>query len=282
MIRCSRSITEMTGMSASSAETAQATQMLSYTKNGAAIRTAVLSSSSGYRAEMRSPQLWHRPRSKTHPRTGMLSRFRISAPHRGHRERGATTDSPAGTRAATTVMKLPIARPNRAATGASQTVGTSRTLDVELLPQDLLVRGAESKDALDTRVVDHVEPVLEVHRLGVQGPVADVGDVVRGVDERHLPRGVQRPHHAVVRVGLHTGIELDRVLSVDAAVRAAGVDERGGTGPGRLIRRDHGQVGRDRGRGRRHGARVPERDGRVRDEGEVAAQGDAVEVDRGR
>src|SRR5436305_5003849 len=196
--------------------------------------TAVPSSRIGYRAEIGSPQLWHRPRNSTQPKTGMLSRLRISVPQRGHRDRGATTDSPAGTRAATTVMKLPMARPNTKATGASQTVGTTRTLDVELLPQHLLVRGTETQHALNARVVDHVEPVLEVHRLGVKGAVTDVGDVVRRVDERHLPGRVQQPDHAVVRVGLHTGIELDRVLPVDAAVGAPCVDQRRRARPARL------------------------------------------------
>src|SRR6476646_6120461 len=123
---------------------------------------------------MRSPQSRHRPRRSTQLTTGILSRFRIVAPHRGHLDRGATTDSPAGTRAATTVMKLPMARPNKAATGASQTVGTTRTLDVELLPEHLLVGRSEPEHALDAGVVDDVESVLEVHRLRVQRAVAHV------------------------------------------------------------------------------------------------------------
>jgi hypothetical protein len=68
-----------------------------------------------------------RPRSTSHEITGMLSRFAISVPHRGHRDLGRTTLSPAGTRETTTVMKLPTASPNgkamRPLTHASLIVG---------------------------------------------------------------------------------------------------------------------------------------------------------------
>jgi hypothetical protein len=60
----------------------------------------------------------------------MLSRFAISAPQVGHRERGRTTDSPAGTRAVTTVMKLPNASPNGNATIAGSQA-TDANLTVE-------------------------------------------------------------------------------------------------------------------------------------------------------
>ena len=61
---------------------------------------------------------------------GTLSRLAISAPQLGHRERGLITASPAGTRSATTVMKLPSASPNGNATiAASQTTGANPTVD---------------------------------------------------------------------------------------------------------------------------------------------------------
>ena len=42
----------------------------------------------------------------------MLSTMPFDAPHPGHRERGRTSDSPAGTRYIATVMKLPNAKPS--------------------------------------------------------------------------------------------------------------------------------------------------------------------------
>src|SRR4051812_154782 len=47
----------------------------------------------------------------------------MGTPHRGHRLRGCTTDSPAGTRAITTLRKLPTSRPRTAQT-ATSTDGT--------------------------------------------------------------------------------------------------------------------------------------------------------------
>ena len=48
----------------------------------------------------------------------MLSRAAISVPHRGQRERGLTTDSPAGTRAITTLRNEPTSRPTTASSTA--------------------------------------------------------------------------------------------------------------------------------------------------------------------
>ena len=42
----------------------------------------------------------------------MLSAARIGTRQLGHRERGRTSDSPAGTRSIATVMKLPNANPS--------------------------------------------------------------------------------------------------------------------------------------------------------------------------
>src|SRR4029453_8948284 len=109
---------------------------------------------------MRSPQLRQRPRSSTHPRTGTLSRFAISVPHEGQRERGDTTEVPAGTRSATTVMKLPIASPKGSATIAGSQATCEpyrrgpRPLDVQLLPERPLVRDTEAEHPLDPGVVD--------------------------------------------------------------------------------------------------------------------------------
>ena len=69
------------------------------------------------------PHAWQRPRSSAQETTGTLSRLRIGAPQDGHRERGWRTDSPFGTRPATTVMKLPAASPRGSA--ISTRIGTS-------------------------------------------------------------------------------------------------------------------------------------------------------------
>src|SRR5207247_8171350 len=116
----------------------------------------------------------HRPRRSSHPRTGTLSRFAISAPQRGHRDRGDTTETPAGTRSVTTVMKLPRARPNGKATiaGSQATCEPYRRragrLDVQLLPERALVRGPEPEHPLDPGVVQDVVAVLQVHAPRVQ------------------------------------------------------------------------------------------------------------------
>ena len=56
-----------------------------------------------------------RPLSKTHPRTGMLSRAAIWAPQAGHSDRAISSGIPRGTRCATAVAKLPAASPKRKA-----------------------------------------------------------------------------------------------------------------------------------------------------------------------
>src|SRR5690349_17086839 len=60
----------------------------------------------------------------------MLSRERISDPQPGHRERGFTTDSPAGTRAITTFRNDPTSRPRTAdpSTAAVVAADTTATL----------------------------------------------------------------------------------------------------------------------------------------------------------
>jgi hypothetical protein len=55
----------------------------------------------------------HLPRSASHENTGMFSYQGNAWPHRGHFERGRTMLSPAGTRAITTLRKLPMQSPVR-------------------------------------------------------------------------------------------------------------------------------------------------------------------------
>jgi hypothetical protein len=60
----------------------------------------------------------------------MLSADRIGPPQLGHRERGRTSDSPAGTREIATVMKLPKANPStRAITMGNQLTAVNLRLD---------------------------------------------------------------------------------------------------------------------------------------------------------
>ncbi len=70
---------------------------------------------------MRASQLRQRPRSSTHETIGMLSRALISAPHSVQLERGFDTDMRSGTRAATTLTKLPKARAGGSTSAASAT-----------------------------------------------------------------------------------------------------------------------------------------------------------------
>src|SRR5205809_1044593 len=232
MIRCSISIAAIAGISIKSAAIATATHTLAYTRNAPEKSTAVESSSRGYRGEIRDPQLRHRPRSTTQPRTGTLSLLAISTPQVGHRERGRTTDSPAGTRAVTTVMKLPSASPSGNVTIARSQPTCEpyrrrrRPLEVELLPERPFVGRTEPEHALDPRVVDDVIAVLQVHARRVEGPFARVRAVLGAILERHLAGRVQQPDHPVVRDGNVAAVELDRVLPVDAAVAAV----RGGGG----------------------------------------------------
>src|SRR5436190_8491989 len=222
MIRCSMSIKAIAGINIRRAAIATATQTLSWTRNDPETSNAVESSSRGYRTEIREPQFRQRPRSRAHPRIGTLSRLAISTPQVGHRDRGWTTDSPAGTRAVTTVMKLPKARPSGNTTIArSQSTSEPyrrrcQTLDVELLPEGPFVRRPEPEHAIDPRVVQDVIAVLQVHAPRVECALAR--RLARGVVlERHLPGRVEETDNAVVRVRDRAGVELNGVLPVDAA-----------------------------------------------------------------
>jgi hypothetical protein len=66
----------------------------------------------GYIGEMGSAQLRHFPRNHSHANIGTLSYARIGVRHRGHRDPGATIDSPSGMRVIHTFKKLPITIPN--------------------------------------------------------------------------------------------------------------------------------------------------------------------------
>ena len=57
--------------------------------------------------------------ARSHETTGTLSYGLTGAPHSGQCEPGLTSDSPAGTRWATTFRKLPMTAPNRPVTTIS-------------------------------------------------------------------------------------------------------------------------------------------------------------------
>src|SRR5262249_40868691 len=80
---------------------------------------AVTSSTATYRGEMRTPQLRQRPRRSRYDRTGTLSRGAIAEPQLMQADPGGTSDLRNGTRAATTLRKLPIARLGADSTAAS-------------------------------------------------------------------------------------------------------------------------------------------------------------------
>src|SRR4051812_19631721 len=90
------------------------------TANAAAVATSMI----GYRAEIRTPQQRARPPSRSQETTGMLSRGAIGAPQRGQRLPGRTTDWPSGTRAMTTLRKLPTMSPTAAQTATVTTTST--------------------------------------------------------------------------------------------------------------------------------------------------------------
>src|SRR3954470_9538128 len=82
-------------------------------------RAAVIASTRGYRAEIRSPHLRHWPRRSSQESTGMLSYGRIGVSQPGRREAGVASDWPAGRRYATTLRNEPMIKPPAAATKPS-------------------------------------------------------------------------------------------------------------------------------------------------------------------
>src|SRR5579863_3701880 len=69
---------------------------------------------------MGARQARQRPRRTRYDRIGMLSAARMGAPQLPQRDPGRTTDSPRGTRAMTTLKKLPQTAPNSPATAVAQ------------------------------------------------------------------------------------------------------------------------------------------------------------------
>src|SRR6185436_20372330 len=88
-------------------------------------RRPVASSTAGYRQEIGSLHFRQRARSKTKERSGMLSYQAMGVAQRGHADRGLTMLRPAGTRAMTTLRKLPTQSPTKKITGAAAMRGVT-------------------------------------------------------------------------------------------------------------------------------------------------------------
>src|ERR671914_2681525 len=91
-----------------------------------ATRSAVTSSTTGYFHGIDAPQWRQRPRRTSHETSGTLSYQASVSPHDMHADAGLTTERPAGTRAATTLRKLPSASPGTNATAAQAVIRTAR------------------------------------------------------------------------------------------------------------------------------------------------------------
>src|SRR4051812_10878929 len=273
MIRCSRSISDTASSTAKNSAIMLAIQGSSNATDAPTNRAAVMTSVSGYRTEIRAPQFRHRPRRAIHENTGTLSRAAMTVPHEGHIDRPPTMERRAGTRWVTTVRKDPIntpMRPNTTWRRVDMAAARLRPeLGPELLPELPLQRATEADDAFDPLVVDDVEAVLHVHAARVQGALGGV----RLVLERHLAGRVQKHRDTVVRIGRVAVVHDDRVLAVDAAVAAV---RRAGRAGGRNVEGDDDDEGARR---PRDGRGVAEIDGGVRDDGQVPAEREPVEVD---
>src|SRR5947199_6690654 len=113
---------------------------------------------------MGTPQQRARPRRSSQDTTGTLSRAAMGAPHRGHRLRGRTTDSPAGTRAITTLRKLPTSRP-RTAQAVTSTDGTVAAPGVRSAVVAVVRRGCRAETPRRGRRPE-APPASRVERLG--------------------------------------------------------------------------------------------------------------------
>ncbi len=119
MILRSRSVTETATSVAQKNEATAASQVSPKARTHAATRSPVTSSTSGYFHGIVVPQERQRPRSMAHETSGMLSYQASVVPQLMHADAGFTTERRSGTRAATTLRKLPSASPGTRAMAAS-------------------------------------------------------------------------------------------------------------------------------------------------------------------
>src|SRR4051794_3044049 len=123
MMRWSRSISVTGTSNSTSTRRGSASASAPLTTTTRAHSSAVPASTSGYRAEMRTPHDRQRPRSASHESTGTLSYGRMGVSHCGHREPGRDSDSPRGSRYATTLRNEPKIAPMTAANDISDLLG---------------------------------------------------------------------------------------------------------------------------------------------------------------
>ena len=108
-IRCWTSMAESATSTAQKPAASAAQAVAPKTAKHATMSPALTSSTAGYSGEIGASQCRQRPRSRTYESTGMLSRQRISVAHDPHEDGGRRIDRRAGTRATTTLRKLPSA-----------------------------------------------------------------------------------------------------------------------------------------------------------------------------
>src|SRR5580765_4820120 len=117
----SASTAEIATSTAQKKEATAASQLSPKRSTHAAMRAAVVPSTSGYRQGIGAAQWRHFERSSANESSGTLSYHASGVAHAMQAEPGLTSERRRGTRAATTLRKLPNARPGTSAIAATVT-----------------------------------------------------------------------------------------------------------------------------------------------------------------
>src|SRR4051794_10893794 len=162
-ITCSsKSVTEIATSAAQNSEATAASAVSPNARTQAPMSSAVTSSTSGYFHGMDVPQCRQRARRSAQETIGMLSYHASGVSHAMHAEPGCTIERRSGTRAATTLRKLPMASPGTKAMAANAAVMLSLPSAFErrfLMTSVVDPSGHEAR--LPRRVSQH-DVVLEV------------------------------------------------------------------------------------------------------------------------
>src|SRR5215210_9037254 len=118
----STSVAEIVTSAAQKNAPTAASQVSPKRSTHAATRSAVVASTSGYLHGIAAWQWRQRPRSSANESSGTLSYHASGVAHAMQADPGLTTESRCGMRAATTLTKLPKARPGRSAMAAMVTL----------------------------------------------------------------------------------------------------------------------------------------------------------------
>src|SRR5436190_7190215 len=161
MTRRSRSVTETATSEAQKTAATAASAVSPKARTQAPMSSAVTSSTSGYFHGIPVPQFRQRPRRTAHETIGMLSYHAIGASHSMHADPGCTMDRRTGTRAATTLRKLPKASPGTNTIAASAAL-TSSLLSVRRVRP---LRGVTAQRHLRACCVSEDDVVLELVSL---------------------------------------------------------------------------------------------------------------------